>query len=273
MSKANAQDGTIDARLIDLAKHGDREALARLLEEISPLVHRFGLRMCQNQADAEDVLQDTLLSVADHLPAFEGRASLASWVFMIARTACARRRRGSKNRPHLPEEAVRETASEGSTPEEALDQSELRTGLDRALASLSDEHREMLLLRDVEGLTAAEVAETLALSVAAVKSRLHRARAALRVAWDSALRAQGPLANTDCPNVVLALSKKLEGDLAAEDCATMEKHLEICPGCAEACSALRAALGACRREGNGEVSANLRARIHSLVDELVVARR
>ena len=258
--------------LLERAKQGDRQALALLLKQISPLIHRFGLRMCQNQADAEDVLQDTLISVAEHLPAFEGRASLASWVFLLARTACARRRRGLKNRPHLPEEAARGRPSEDMTPEEAADQGELHTRLARALGSISDEHREVLLLRDMEGLTAAEVAESLSLNVAAVKSRLHRARTSLRAAWDDVLRSEGPLKNANCPNVVLALSKKLEGDLAAEDCATMEKHIEACPVCNEACSALRAALGACRREGNAEISPQLRARIQALVDSLVARR-
>jgi RNA polymerase sigma-70 factor (ECF subfamily) len=262
----------MDARLIELAKRGDRQALSRLLEEISPLAHRFGLRMCRNAADAEDVLQDTLLSVTDHLSAFEGRASFSSWVFMLARTACIRRRRGLKNQPHLPEEAAQGRASEDKTPEEAVDQSELHTRLERALSSLSDEHREVLLLRDIEGLTAAEVAESLALNVAAVKSRLHRARASLRAAWVDDLRSETLLDDKRCPNVVLALSKKLEGDLASEDCATMEKHLETCPACSEACSQLRAALGACRREGNGEISADLRAHIHTLVDSLLARR-
>jgi RNA polymerase sigma-70 factor (ECF subfamily) len=262
----------MDAKLIARAQKGDRQALSRLLEEISPLIHRFGLRMCRHEADAEDVLQDTLLSVADHLPQYEGRASLASWVFMLARTACARRRRGLKNRPHLPEEAAKECASADKTPEDAVDQSELRSQLEGALESLSDEQREVLLLRDVEGLSAAEVAESLELNVAAVKSRLHRARASLRAAWEDALKRAAPLKGADCPNVVLALSRKLEGDLAAEDCASMEKHLETCPACNDACSALRAALGACRSQGKGEVSPALRARIQELVSTLVARR-
>lgn len=262
----------MDARLIELAKKGDREALSRLLEEISPLVHRFGLRMCRHEADAQDVLQDTLLSVADHLPQYEGRASLASWVFMLARTACARRRRGLKNRPHLPEEAAKECASDYQTPEDALDQSELRTRLESALESLSDEQREVLLLRDVEGLSAAEVAESLELNVAAVKSRLHRARASLRAAWQDALKGPEKHTRADCPNVVLALSKKLEGELAAEDCASMEKHLEGCPACSEACANLRSALGACRSQGKNEISPELRARIRDLVGVLVARR-
>lgn len=216
--------------------------------------------------------RDTLLSVADHLHEYEGRASLESWVFMLARTACARRRRGLKNRAHLPEAAAPELASDDGTPEDAAGQSELRIRLERALRNLSDEQREVLFMRDMEGLSAAEVAASLDLNVAAVKSRLHRARAGLREAWEAAAKTSVPPKSTDCPNVVLALSKKLEGDLVAEDCATMEKHLETCPACSEACATLRVALGACRSHEKGEVSAELRARIQELVRSLVAAR-
>jgi RNA polymerase sigma-70 factor (ECF subfamily) len=169
----------MEATLIERARGGDRAALEQLLAQIAPLVHRFGLRMCRHAADAEDVLQDTLLSVADHLPEYQGRSSLASWVFTLARTACARRRRGAKNQPHLPEEAIgRDPAAlspERTSPEQAASRQELRAALEQALGALSDEQREVLLLRDMEGLSAPEVADALGLSVEAVKSRLHRA--------------------------------------------------------------------------------------------------
>src|SRR6476661_1520808 len=64
--------------------------------------------MCKDTHDADDVLQDTLLSIATHLPEFEGRSSLVSWVFALTRNACARRRRGLKNRPPVSEDAAPE---------------------------------------------------------------------------------------------------------------------------------------------------------------------
>jgi RNA polymerase sigma-70 factor (ECF subfamily) len=263
----------MDAGLVEAAKSGDREALSRLLEELAPMVHRFGMRMCRHEADAEDVLQDTLLSIADHLNEFEGRASLASWVFMLARTACARRRRGLKNRPHLPEEAAGARASnEHDSPESAADRGELRAKLERALAALSDEQREVVLLRDMEGLSAPEVATALNLSVEAVKSRLHRARASLR----AALAALGQLAPKEpgpsCPDVLAAFSEKLEGELGSEDCAAMEQHLEDCAACSEACSSLREALWVCRSQAADEVSPKVRASIRGAVRSLVARR-
>lgn len=259
----------MDTSLVERAKAGDREALERLLEQIAPLVHRFGLRMCRHEADAEDVLQDTLVSVADHLREFEGRASLASWVFMLARTACARRRRGVKNRPHLPEEAAGERPAQEDSPEDAAGQAQLRAALERALSALSDEHREVLLLRDLEGLSASEVADSLGISVDAVKSRLHRARASLRNAIDAELERHAPPPGPGCPDVLTAFSRKLEGELGSADCEAMEKHLETCPACNASCSALRTALWVCRTQATGEVPAKIRERIQRAVHALI----
>ena len=236
----------MDPELIQRAQSGDREALERLLEEIAPLVHRFGMRMCRHEADADDVLQDTLLAVTRHLAEFERRSSLSSWVFMLARTACARKRRGLKNRPHVSDDAVGERASPESSPEATAEEQELRRGVEHALDGLSDDHREVLLLRDMEGLTAPEVAQSLGISVEAVKSRLHRARSALREALETALEQAAPVRAATCPDIVAAFSQKLEGDLGVEDCAAMERHIADCPACASACSALRTALWACR---------------------------
>jgi RNA polymerase sigma-70 factor (ECF subfamily) len=77
---------------------GDRGALEAVLVNVAPAIQRFGLRMCRNVHDAEDVLQDTLLNVAPHLGDFEGRSSLSSWVFSLARSACTSAHRASARR-------------------------------------------------------------------------------------------------------------------------------------------------------------------------------
>ncbi len=262
----------MDSALIERAQRGDRAALERLLEEIAPLVQRFGMRMCRHQADAEDVLQDTLLSVASHLADFEGRSSLSSWVFTLARTACARKRRGLKNQTHVSDEAVGESSSEDPTPEQNVGANELRQALEHALHGLSDEHREVLLLRDMEGLSAPEGAASLSISVQAVKSRLHRARAALREALRGVLEQGVPAAGPNCPDVLASFSQKLEGDLGAADCSAMEQHIASCPTCSSACSALRTALWACRAEAEGEVSPEVQARVKAAVRALMQSR-
>jgi len=258
----------MDQGLIDRARTGDRAALERLLEDIAPLVHRFGMRMCRHEADADDVLQETLLSVASHLNEFEGRSSLSSWVFMLARTACARKRRGLKNQAHISDDAVAESSSSEPSPEQHVGESELRRLLTNALDSLSEEHREVLLLRDMEGLSAPEVAASLSISVQAVKSRLHRARAQLREALRPTLERGAPATGPSCPDVLAAFSNKLEGDLGADDCDAMEKHIESCPACGSACSALRAALWACRAEAQGEVPPEVQERVKAAIRAL-----
>ncbi len=257
----------MDESALARAKAGDREALEELLAEVAPLVYRFGSRMCRHEADAEDVVQDTLLSIASHLDDFEGRSSLSSWVFALARTACARKRRGLKHRPHLPEEAAGERPSEAGGPEAELENRELRAKLEAALASLSDEHREVLLLRDVEGMTAPEVAAALGTSVDAVKSRLHRARAALREAF-APTGAKAIRRGASCPDVVAALSNKLEHELEPCDCEALEAHLASCVDCGTASATLRSALGACRSVAKGPVPPEVQERVRAALEVL-----
>lgn len=234
-----------------------------LLEHLAPTVQRFGNRLCGPSPDAEEVLQETLLSIATHLPEYEGRASLTSWVFTLVRTACIRRRRGLKNRPALDADALPERADEAPSPEERAEAQELAILVRAALDSLSDEHREVLLLRDAEGLTAPEAAQVLGLTVEALKSRLHRARAALREALAPRLEREPP--RVGCPDVALLLSRKLEGELRPADCAEMERHMEGCPSCTGGCDALRSALAACKASPTPELSPALRGRVAAAV--------
>ena len=131
----------------------------------------------------------------------------------------------------------------------------------RALDSLSDEQREVILLRDVEGLTALEAADAIGISVDALKSRLHRARGVLREALVPVLEAP----SAACPNVVLQWSRKLEGDLSATDCAAMEEHVTACPHCTATCDALRQALLACKRSADEDVPSDVQARVKAAV--------
>lgn len=256
---------SVDALLIERAKAGDAAAMETLLAEVAPSVHRFGSRMCRNATDAEDVVQDTLLAIASHLGDFEGRSSLTSWVFTLARTACSRKRRGLKNQPHLPEDAAPESVDGGASPEEHAERGQLADALRIALGSLPDDYREVLFLRDVEGLTAPEAAESLGITVEALKSRLHRARAALREAMRPVLEPSAPAPGPGCPDVLQLFSRKLEGDLEAIDCAAMEKHILGCPACGSACQALRDVLSACKTTKTAEVPPELQDRVKKAV--------
>src|SRR5438445_11641591 len=102
--------------LVARARQGDQAALEAVLARVAPAIARFGMRMCKNVHDAEDVLQDTLLNIAQHLGDFEGRSSLSSWAFSLTRSACARKRRGLKNRPALSAEHFQEKPDPAPTP-------------------------------------------------------------------------------------------------------------------------------------------------------------
>jgi RNA polymerase sigma-70 factor (ECF subfamily) len=254
----------MDDTLIDRARAGDRDAMERVLEYVAPSIRRFAVGMCKNEADAEDVVQDALLSIASKLDSFEGRSAFATWAFTLARTACSRRRRGLKNRPAESDEALDRRASEARSPEERVASHELDALVARGLGTLPDDYRAVLLLRDGEGLTAPEAALVLGISVDALKSRLHRARSALREALAPVIGADLPRPGPDCPDVVAALSRKLEDDLDARACAEMEKHVESCGACARSCDMLKTALRACR-SAPGDVPAHVKTQVKAAV--------
>lgn len=248
------------------ARSGDRTAMEAVLASVAPSIRRFALRMCRNEADADDVLQDALLSIASHLDGYEGRSSLSSWAFAIARSACSRRRRGKKNEPAESDTVLASQASDQPAPDDRAVDKQLGEMVTRSLDELSEEHREVLLLRDVEGMTAAEAAAVLGISVDALKSRLHRARTALREALRPLLDETVPPPAGACPDVVRALSQKLEDELDADACAEMEKHVLSCPSCARSCDTLKDALRACRSMPTPAVTPEIAARVRSAVD-------
>ena len=252
--------------LVQRAQAGDAAALEALLGQLAPSIQRFGMRMCKNPPDADDVLQDTLLTIATRLPEFEGRSSLTSWVFTIVRTACLRKRRGLKNQAPVSDDGAIQLADPGLSPEAITAERELSRALTRALDGLPDEYREVLLLRDMEGLTAPEASESLGISVDALKSRLHRAREALRLALRPVLEQGAPPPTAQCPDVLHSWSAKLEGDLRPADCAAMEKHVAGCPSCGTACSALKEALSLCRRAAtDAELVPSVQGRVKAAV--------
>ncbi len=250
--------------LIERARAGDPAAMGQLLQSVAPAVHRFGTRMCKHPQDSEDVLQDTLLAIATTLPQFEGRSSLLSWVFTLARTACIRRRRGMKNQTHASTENLEDLSDHAPTPEQLTSKAQLAHALENAIDALPEDYREALLLRDVEGLSASEAAEVTGISIDALKSRLHRARESLRGTLRPLLEPPLPTP-VGCPDVVRLWSQKLEGELRSEDCKSMEAHLMTCPSCGAACEALKEVLRLCRSSSHTEVSSEVKARVQAAV--------
>jgi RNA polymerase sigma-70 factor (ECF subfamily) len=247
-----------DSALLERARAGDAEAVEALLERHEAQVYRFGMRMCRDPEDARDVLQETLLSAARGLRDFRGAASLSTWLYTIARSFCIKQRRRSKfapdeARPIDSDElaAGRQLADPAPSPAEALAGKQVEHVLELAIRSLEPLYREVLVLRDVEGLTAPEVAEVLGVSVQAVKSRLHRARLAVRaqVAPLLGIPTDGAAAAGTCPDVLTLFSQHLEDEISAELCAEMERHLRACDRCRGACDSLTRTLALCRTTG------------------------
>jgi RNA polymerase sigma-70 factor (ECF subfamily) len=246
-----------DERLLAQARKGDKRALEALLERHEPQVYRFGMKMCRDPEDAKDVLQDTLLAMARGVRDFRGASSIATWLYTIARSFCIKRRRRSKFAPveersldsDLADEAAR-LAAPGDDPAETLAGKQVERALEQAIAGLDPMYREVLLLRDVEGLTAPEVAEIVGASVQAVKSRLHRARLSVRERVAPLLGVEpAEPASSACPDVLMLLSQHLEDEISAERCAEMERHLEGCMRCRGTCDSLKRTLALCRTAG------------------------
>jgi RNA polymerase sigma-70 factor (ECF subfamily) len=250
-------DSSSDESLLVAARAGDRRALEALLARHEPQVYRFGMKMCGDPEDAKDVLQETLLAMARGVREFRGASSLSTWLYSIARSYCLKKRRRSKFAPAEERSLDADTSVEaktlaapGEAPDEALAGKQVERALERAIGALEPMYREVLLLRDVEGLTAPEVAEVLGLSVEAVKSRLHRARLGVRerVAPMLATEPTPPPART-CPDVLMTFSQHLEDEISAERCAEMERHLEGCARCRGTCDSLKRTLALCRTGG------------------------
>ncbi len=168
---------------------GDRAEFARLVDTYSSPIYRLGLRMLGNPQDAEDVLQNTFLNVLTHISEFEGRSSLATWLYRIAANEALMLLRKKKPEVNL-EDMEKEDESENLLPTQfvdwsALPEDRLLSGegkkiLDETIQTLPEPMRIVFLLRDVEGLSIKETAEALNLTETNVKTRLLRARLLLR---------------------------------------------------------------------------------------------
>jgi RNA polymerase sigma-70 factor (ECF subfamily) len=184
-----------DRELLDRLRRDDASALETLMARYGDRVYRLAHSVTRNEADAEEVTQDVFLALFRKHETFEGRSALGSWIYRIAMNAALNRRRGRRTEletaldPFLPRfkaDGHREgedgwvLADWSRTPERELLSEERRAAVNRAIDNLPEHYRAVVVLRDVDGLTNEQVAEVMGESIALVKSRLHRARMALR---------------------------------------------------------------------------------------------
>ena len=174
-----------DRRLIAECLGGQRDAFGDLVSRYQARLYNAALRLVQSPDDAADVVQDAFLSAFQALHTFKGDAEFFTWLYRIAfNTAISLKR---KKRPAVSLETHKSEAgidpddpSEYVKPGAALERTEDERQLGDAIARLSPEHREVLLLKDIEGLKYEDIAELLGVPIGTIRSRLHRARLELR---------------------------------------------------------------------------------------------
>ena len=176
------ETGSSDEGLVERCATGDRAAFGLLVDRHGAALFRFAHRHCGAGRDAEDALQDGLLAAWRGAATFRGDASARTWLFQVVLHACRRRSRRRAGEPteHSGIEVAEGLASGDAGPHERAESRQTAAALEAAIGSLPGETREVLLLRDVEGMSGQEAAEVLGLSLAAMKSRLHRGRLELK---------------------------------------------------------------------------------------------
>lgn len=181
--------GFDEAALVAKAKAGDAQAFTDLVKQYERKIYRLAKHITQNDEDAEDVLQESFLKAYEHLDNFQGNSKFYTWIVRIAVNESLmklRKRKGDRTVPldepvDTGEEMVtREIAVWEDNPEQRYSREEIQEILDKAVEGLKPDFRTVFILRDIEELSTEETAETLGISVPAVKSRLLRARLALR---------------------------------------------------------------------------------------------
>ena len=192
-AEAMAGGASLEHGLVEQCRRGDAQAFARLVALHEGMVFNLAARLLGDSEEARDAAQEVFLQVYRTLGRFEGRSTLKTWIYRIVVNHCRnrqrwwRRRRKDRSCPIealTPAEEARlaEQGPRAEGPEERLARRERARAVQSALLQLSFEHRAVLLLREVEGLSCEEIAATLSLPPGTVKSRLSRARDALRSA-------------------------------------------------------------------------------------------
>ena len=178
-----------ESDFVDKARNGDADAFNRLVSQYERKIFRLAKHITQNDEDAEDVLQERFLKAYSHLVDFNGQSKFYTWLVRIAVNESLMKLRKRKSDKTVPldepldtgeDTVLREIAVWDENPEQQYSREELGTILDEAVQGLRPAFRTVFVLRDIEELSTEETAESLGISVPAVKSRLLRARLQLR---------------------------------------------------------------------------------------------
>jgi len=178
-----------EQELVKRAQHDDRRAQAEIVAQNERMVYNAALRLLANEDEAECVLQETFLKVFQALPEFKGQSALSTWIYRIATNFSLMRLRSRKkateNLDNVESKLNKSTLaafnrSIGNNPLRAVMNKELRHAMEKEIAELPDKFRSVFVLKDIDGYSLKEISDMLNMSLAAVKTNLHRARLFLR---------------------------------------------------------------------------------------------
>lgn len=182
-------DEKIEQKLISRAQKGDPAAFEKLIIDYEKKIYNICLRMVKNEQEAYDLAQEVCVKIWKQLHNFEGNAKFSTWIYRIATNHSLDYLRKQKNKNEISlytkqadseEEKILDTPSKAKGPERQLEDMELQNIIKQGLLELKEEYRTIIVLRDIEDYSYDEIAEILELSLGTVKSRLSRARMALK---------------------------------------------------------------------------------------------
>ena len=179
---------TLENRLAQLARSGDRSAFGQLVDLYKDKIFHLAYRMTGSRQEAEDIVQETFMRVYANLDKYDSRWKFSTWIFRIGNNLCIDRLR--KRRPTWSLDAENPDADGGdgyamlptndASPEDRMVLSEMQKNIRDAIAQLPDKYRSVVVLRYLQDLSLNEIADILELPVSTVKTRLHRGRESLR---------------------------------------------------------------------------------------------
>ena len=177
-----------ESELVRAAQAGDQSAFGQLVTANQAMVYSLAYRMTGNPEDAADLTQEAFLNAWRSLGTFEGQSAFSTWIYRLTSNACIDFLRREKRRNSFSmtledeedEDRQADLPDDRWSPQRELERQEAQEAVRQGLAALSPEHREVLILRELEGLSYAEIAQALDLEEGTVKSRIARARLSLR---------------------------------------------------------------------------------------------
>jgi len=261
-----------------------------ILPDLVPKLYRVAYGIVQDPMEAQDAVQDAMVNLLAKGEGFEERASISTWLYRVTVNASLDRLRAKRRKgdtvsiedflPKFDEEGryAEEIVDWSQRPLERLLSKEAMETLERALGSLPEDHRIVIVMKDMEEIPLAEIARALDLTIAAVKSRLHRARLALRGVLASYFKEEEkrPMARPKtrrrhkqtCREIVEILCEYLEGELPREEREELDRHLADCPPCLAFLNTYRKTSQLCRALRPEDIPEELKRRVENFLKEI-----